>query len=394
MPLEHCVAQSPFRIRCYGCYRPIEQCICASLPVIANQTEVLILQHRREQFHPFNTARLLRRSLANSAYLVDHKDRVAESLALKPGAALLYPGSEAELLSVTSSALQPSQLVVVDGTWHQAKTFVRDIPVLRDLPRYRLAPSEPSKYRIRLEPNEQALSTLEAVVAALQILEPQTQGFDQLLAAFAQMVDRQHAHPKLEGARRYLLSRGRTFRNVPLAFLKHPEQIVVAYGESSEGGRETSHHAPQPIYWVAERLVSGERFACVIESGARLSDTFLAHLELPREHFADAIPLAAARDRWSSFLRPNDQVAVYHPGAARLMQQLGVTRSPCLILKSIHFTSQPPHRTLDDLVASHDMPTTQSGFPGRAGRRLTNALALVQHLQVLALKRPGPADAS
>jgi DTW domain-containing protein len=364
--------------------------MCAALPVIANQTEVLILQHRREQFHPFNTARLLRRSLTNSTYLVDQKERIAESLSLKPGAALLYPGTEAELLATPCTAHRPSQLVVVDGTWHQAKTFVRDIPLLRDLPRYKLAPSEPSKYRIRLEPNEQALSTVEATVAALRVLEPQTEGFDQLLAAFGQMVDRQYAHPKSEAARRFLSTRGRTFQNVPLAFLHHPEQIVVAYGESNEGGRETSPHGLHPIYWVAERLISGERFTCTIKPGAKLSDAFLGHLELPREHFADAISQASARERWKSFLRPNDQITVYHPGAARLLEQIGASRNACLVLKSVKFDSQRRHRTLDDLVTSHDMLVRQSGLPGRAGRRLANALALVHHLRALAMKKPIP----
>lgn len=151
--------------------------MCVALPVIANRTEVLILQHRREQFHTFNTSRLLCRSLTNSSYLGDHKERMAESLEVKPGAALLYPGPEEELLSTPGAAQRPSQVVVVDGTWHQAKTFVRDIAVLRDLPRYRLAPSDPSKYRIRLEPNAQALSSVEAVVAALRVLEPADGGF-------------------------------------------------------------------------------------------------------------------------------------------------------------------------------------------------------------------------
>jgi DTW domain-containing protein len=358
------------------------------LPVIANRTEVLILQHRREQFHPFNTARLLRRSLSRVSYLVAHKERVAESLILKPGAALLYPGSEAKLLSTLASAPKPSQLVVVDGTWHQAKTFIRDIPALRDLPRYRLEPTEPSKYRIRLEPNDLALSTVEVVVAALRVLEPQTQGFEQLLTTFELMMDRQFAHPKSEAARRFLLSCGRTFRNIPLIFHNQPEKIVVAYGEASQGGREALQHTTHPLYWVAERLFTGERFECTIEPEARLSDELLSHLELPRDHFVDAIPLASVRVRWKSFLRPDDQIAVYHAGAARLLEQLGSARGARLILKSINFSSQRSYCTLDDLVAMHDLPSKQNGFPGRAGRRLANAKALVRHLQALVMKRP------
>lgn len=164
---------------------------------------------------------------------------------------------------------------------------------------------------------------------------PLTEGFEQLLAAIELIVDRQYSHPKSEGARRFLLSRDRTFRNVPLAFLSCSEQIVVAYKESSEGGRESSSHLRHPIYWVAERLTSGERFTCTIKPGPSLRDAFLAHLELPREHFANAISLASARERWRSFLRLNDQITAYHPGAVRLLEQLGATRNACLVLKSV-----------------------------------------------------------
>ena len=67
---------------------------------------------------------------------------------------------------------------------------------LRDLPRYRLNPLNPSRYRIREEPNRQSLSTLEATVAALEILEPRTVGTQQLLRAFDRMVESQLSNPK------------------------------------------------------------------------------------------------------------------------------------------------------------------------------------------------------
>src|SRR5262249_38636030 len=41
--------------RCYGCFRPQNDCFCAEIPTIDNKTHVLILQHMRERFHPFNT---------------------------------------------------------------------------------------------------------------------------------------------------------------------------------------------------------------------------------------------------------------------------------------------------------------------------------------------------
>src|SRR5688572_28976992 len=85
-----------YRQRCYECFRPQEDCYCAAIPQIANQTEVLILQHLRERFHPFNTARMVRRSLQNCRLLVDYTDNLAvASLPLRPNAGLLYPSADA-----------------------------------------------------------------------------------------------------------------------------------------------------------------------------------------------------------------------------------------------------------------------------------------------------------
>ena len=219
--------------RCFGCFRPQRDCFCAAIPRIDNQTEVLILQHRRERSHRFNTARLVERALRHATVLVDHTAGLADRLALKPRAGLLYPGPGAMLLTDLPPAQRPEQLVIVDGTWHHTKTFLRDIPALRHLPCYRLAPSEPSRYRIRREPSAAFLSTVEAAVAALRVLEPATPGLDQLLEAFDCMIERQLAHPKAMGGWRRNAARSRTYRNVPLALVGDPDRIVVAYGESA-----------------------------------------------------------------------------------------------------------------------------------------------------------------
>jgi DTW domain-containing protein YfiP len=179
--------------RCYGCFRPAAQCICGAIPRIENRTDVLILQHRRERFHRFNTARIVHRALRHSQLLIDRVPGIARRLELKPGAGLLYPSPAARLISEVPPEERPRQLVIVDGTWHQAKTLVRDIPALQRLPQYRLDPAAPSRFRIRREPHASALSTVEATVAALRVLEPETAGLDGLLAAFEAMVEAQLA---------------------------------------------------------------------------------------------------------------------------------------------------------------------------------------------------------
>src|SRR5687768_101608 len=117
--------------RCFECFRPKQECFCASIPRIWNKTDVFILQHRREQFHRFNTARIARKALHNSQLLADYTDKLSRRLELKPRAGLLSPGATATLISEVPVDERPDQLVVVDGTWHQAKTLIREIPLLQ-----------------------------------------------------------------------------------------------------------------------------------------------------------------------------------------------------------------------------------------------------------------------
>lgn len=369
--------------RCYSCFRPQGECFCASIPVIENQTEVLILQHRRERFHPFNTARIAQKALQNSSLLVDHTARLGARLQLKPRAGLLYPGRGVPLISDVPVEQRPEQLVVIDGTWHQAKTLVRDIRELHGLPRYQLAPVSPSRYRLRREPNATSLSTIEAIVAALRVLEPDTAGLDQLLALFDYVVERQLNHPRAaDGWRRNHSHKGTSW-NIPSAFMDDLDDIVVAYGESAAGGPGRGRVPRCPIFWVAQRLGSGERFACAIEPPFPLQEWFLGHLELTPADFSQAVSLDEFRTAWTAFRRPNDTLVVYSQSTAHLLANAGAAHGPCLVLKSIDFNPQRRYGTLDEVLAAEGLTSGPARHPGRAGQRLAKALALVRHLNLL-----------
>ena len=344
---------------------------------------MLILQHRRERFHPFNTARIVHKSLRNSRLLVDHLGNLARRVRFEPRAGLLYPGASAQLISDVPPDQRPGQLVVLDGTWHHAKTLLREIPALRLLPRYALAPTSPSRYRIRREPHNSALSTVEAAVAALRILEPETGGFDQLLRAFDAMVEGQLANAAYANSPRFQKRRNRTFKNIPMVLLGDLRNIVVAYAEAPAGQRGCKRNAGPPIYCVARRLVTGESFSCALNPPCPLDDAFLGHLELSREDFAGAVSLSEARERWAQFRRPDDIVAVFQPGTARLFSYLSVDGESCLVLKSVDLASDEHHSSLEDLLAAEGILEIPAQQPGRAGKRLANAIALVQHLNEL-----------
>ena len=337
----------------------------------------------RERCHPFNTARMVARALTKCRLLVDHNSRLAERLTLSPRAGLLYPGADSMLLDDVPLEHKPEQLVILDGTWHHAKTLVRDIPALANLPRYGLSPETPGRYRIRREPTPFALSTVEATVAALDALEPDTVGLDRLLAAFDTMVERQLAHPKAEYGWRQKASRGRTFRNIPLALLGDLRNIVVAYGESLPGERGCKLPRREPVAWVAERLGTGERFACTIRQDAPLPDAFFAHLELTADDFAHALTMDEARQAWSSFARPGDTVAVYNQGPADLFARIAPHAPASLVLKSVDLPAHVRNRTLDELLVAEGLRSDPPLVPGRAGKRLANLAVWVQHLHVL-----------
>ncbi|TWT54913.1 DTW domain protein [Rubripirellula amarantea] len=381
------------RVRCYQCYRPRAMCFCDRIPTIDNRTGIIILQHMRERFHAFNTARIVRKALTNSTLLVDHNlplaDRLAK-LSLADDVGVLYPGPEGRLLTDLPRAEHPKQLVVIDGTWHHAKTLLRDIPQLNELPRFRIEPTEPGNYRIRREPNDTALSTLEATVAALRSLEPDTEGLDELVAAFDAMVQAQLDHPKARDGWRENKRRSHNTMGIPRAILADLSNIVVAYGESEPGitkegkvgckrsprGRDRRH----PVVWLAERLNTGERFQAVIKPRMELPSDFLDHVELPLSTWNGSMSTSQFVESWSAFLRPQDTLVTFHASTRRLLRNAGALVPESVILKSVKYDPTHQHATLESFLQSQQVSVEPPSHPGRPGRRLSSAIALTRFL--------------
>lgn len=373
-----------FRARCYECYRPTELCFCDQIPSIANRTQILILQHVKERFHAFNTARIVRKALQNCELIVDQTARLAKrSFPFLPSTGILYPGDESILLSSLPEHQRPDQLVVLDGTWHHSKTFMKQISVLQKLPRFRLEPAAPSNYRIRKEPTESALSTLEATVAALKELEPQTQDLGLLLKAFDYMIDSQVEHPMQAGRlrRRPADRPWNPKANIPTALMSNLGGVVVVYGEAAHGidGIRSKHR--DPIYWVAQRLVTGEKFECAIQNPSPLSSEFMQHLKLEPSSFQDALTTEQFAKQWASFLQPNDTVAVFNSSTLRLLDAVTTNRSPSLVMKSVNVQSNVS--TLSERMKELGISTVKVSHQGRAGERLGNAIAFAEYLHRL-----------
>ncbi|MDP2243902.1 tRNA-uridine aminocarboxypropyltransferase [Pseudomonas sp.] len=182
------------RPHCPRCNRPLEHCLCALIPRLPSRTRVLILQHPSEVRHALNTARLAALGLSNAELRVAEVFEDMPALLAQPGyrACLLFPGEQAQPLPQFAAQLDglPTLLVVPDGSWRKARKLMHCNPLLAALPRVTLAAGLQSRYRLRKAPMPGALSTIEAIVSALDILEAPAQ-FAALLKPFEALIEGQ-----------------------------------------------------------------------------------------------------------------------------------------------------------------------------------------------------------
>ena len=161
----------------------------------ANHWAVLVLQHPDEAAQAKGSVRLLGLSLQHLHCVVaaSVEDAVLDERLGPPGHSLLLfppdpsaPGSPDETGVRVEGLPTPGQLVLLDGTWRQARQMLRAHPRLQSLPRLALADPPPARYAIRRAQRPQhQRSTLEAACLALGQLEGRPDHYAPLLAAFS-----------------------------------------------------------------------------------------------------------------------------------------------------------------------------------------------------------------
>ena len=182
------------RPQCPRCLRPETHCLCALIPRLDSRTRVLLLQHPSEVSHALNTARLAALGLTNAELIVGEVFADLPALLNRPGyqARLLFPADDAQPMQAYGESDEPLLLVVPDGTWRKARKMLHLNPLLAALPRVTLAQGGMSRYRLRKAPGPGALSTIEAIVQALETLEAPTT-FAPLLRPFEALIEGQIA---------------------------------------------------------------------------------------------------------------------------------------------------------------------------------------------------------
>ncbi len=168
-------------------------CICSLLPALATRTRLALLVHHREVTKPTNTGQLAARCVARSTVtVIGARDQPTVLPVVEPHeqALLLYPADDAVSIAEYATSEKPVVLFVPDGSWRQAHKMRRRQPGLATLPCVTLPDQVPTDYRLRSEPLEGGLATLEAIARALRILEGDAGVETALLAVFKIIVDR------------------------------------------------------------------------------------------------------------------------------------------------------------------------------------------------------------
>jgi DTW domain-containing protein YfiP len=190
--------------------------VCSGIVPIDNHVALLILQHPQEQDRSLGTARLTVLHFGNAQLRIGLSWASLSKVLGQPADparwAVLYLGSAkidaresaGEVVAVDAKGVplvhqavaldRVDGVIVLDGTWSQAKALWWRNPWLLKCQRVVLAPRSPSRYgKLRYEPRQDSLSTLEAVALLIGRLENRPEIEVALGETFQRLLDRYRA---------------------------------------------------------------------------------------------------------------------------------------------------------------------------------------------------------
>lgn len=196
---------------CARCGKPAALCVCADVVPLDNRIALLILQHPQEQDRELGTAKLTVLHLKRAALKVglswpslakalgrdvDPKRwavlylGAASAATLPQGRALTLLDSKGNPLDEQDRALGAIEgIIILDGSWSQAKTLWWRNPWVLKCRRLALNPALPSRYgKLRREPRREGLSTLESAATALAQLGRQPDIETALVGTFTKLL--------------------------------------------------------------------------------------------------------------------------------------------------------------------------------------------------------------
>ncbi|KAM3965462.1 DTW domain containing 2 [Aphomia sociella] len=165
---------------CTNCMRPMVVCWCSALPPerLNPRSRIILLQHPAEEKRCLRTAPMLQLGLAQNKCLIYKGKRFPqprhdnlEVILTQPNTVLLYPSKTAVDIKDLENDSEFYNLILLDGTWPQAKAIYTSSPILHNVKQVKLLTHNTSSYIIRTQPTEGCLSTLETAAEALSQLE-------------------------------------------------------------------------------------------------------------------------------------------------------------------------------------------------------------------------------
>ncbi len=199
---------------CPRCVKPLPLCVCDSVAPIDNRISLLILQHPQEQDRALGTARLTALHFKNAVVRIglswpSLSKALGRQVADPSRWAVLYLGSakvadletDRDIVAINRKGeIEDNQrailkdiegIVLLDGSWSQAKALWWRNAWMLKCQRVILGPSRPSRYgQLRREPRRDGLSTIEAAAMLLASLEKRPDIAETLHASFERMLAR------------------------------------------------------------------------------------------------------------------------------------------------------------------------------------------------------------
>ncbi|XP_071975525.1 tRNA-uridine aminocarboxypropyltransferase 2 isoform X2 [Engystomops pustulosus] len=215
------------RALCARCSRPEKVCLCPFLPAhpLNVSTCLYIVQHPAEESRVLRTVPLLAACLPEDKCKVLIGRRFGEerypelaAICRKPGTFLLYPGAEAANLEELSleDDHHPHSLIIIDGTWSQAKDIFYKNSLFRLPKQVQLKTTLSSQYVIRTQPTNSCLSTLECAAIALSIMEKNTEIQQTILRPLQALCSFQLQHgAQIHHSKEHLLKNGQYKKPMP-----------------------------------------------------------------------------------------------------------------------------------------------------------------------------------
>jgi DTW domain-containing protein YfiP len=215
MPLQDSETAARQDEDCRRCGKPTPLCVCGDAKPLANRIELLILQHPQEQDRLLASARPTVLRLARASLKIGLSWPTLAKALGRPADpkcwAVLYLGSLSadalparEIVAVDAKGAPLADqdrvlreiegVILLDGSWSQAKTLWWRNPWVLKCRRIVLNPKRRSLYgKLRREPRREGLSTLEAAAMALSRLGGQPEIEAALLETFSDMLRRYRA---------------------------------------------------------------------------------------------------------------------------------------------------------------------------------------------------------